>query len=947
MTRPANAWSGSSAAKSRLVVVSRTGRLLGRLVQVACAWPARTVALALALAAAAVWYALTTLTFATSTRALLPPGQPYVERYVEYNREFGELDDLVIAVEAPSLPAAKVYASRLVGELRASSAPLRRIAYRIDPKHFEGRALLYLSQDKLVEIRDRIFDHQEFMESFAARPTLDQFVEGLATEVANAFVTGFLDLGLAEDRTRGANLDMIEDLVRQVSARLDRPGPYQSPWGTLFSADANADERPGAGYFLSEDQQLLFILAEPKSQAGSFTGNRRAIEAVRAVIATLQSEFPHVRVGVTGKPALSNDEMVAAFDDSRKATLLAFALTLGLLLVAFLSVGKPLLMLGVLAVSLCWAIGWATLVIGHLSLFSVMFISIVIGIGIDYGIYVLFRYQEELYLGRSLREALEVTAARTGPGTLLGALTAAGTFYVLALTDFRGLQELGIIAGSAILLAWLAMMTVFPATLVLADRRRAPQPPRALPRALALERVRVPLLDQVARHPRTVLVLAVLITAVAGWGLGGVAFDYNLLNLQAEGTESVEWEKRILATAGRSGFAALSSAETLEELRRKQIAFGQLPTVGEVDSALLLIPDHQAEKQKIIRDFAPLVALVRVSRPLPLDLDRLETAVATLRRRLAIAASEAPPGEARTRLGQLSEGLERLLGKLRRGDRETTEAALGHLQLQLHRDFVRSFQRLQANLAPRRIGLHDLPPEIRRKFVSDRGRFLLQIHPAVNIWDREGAERFVEDLRQVDPEITGTPIISFEAIRLMERAWKQGTLYALALVTIVTALTIRRWRETFMALLPLGLGLGWTLGLMSFLDLKLTLGNIFGIPLILGAAAEFGSNVVLRFMEDQAHGDGPLVARSTVMAVLVNGLTTIAGFGSLMLARHQGIFGLGVLLTLGTTASLVAALVVLPVLLRLVRRMREARSARRTAVEAQGPTLDRTPRAGR
>ena len=170
---------------------------------------------------------------------------------------------------------------------------------------------------------------------------------------------------------------------------------------------------------------------------------------------------------MTGKPALQNDEMVAAFRDSERATLLAFALTLGLLLAAFVRLGKPVLMLLVLATSLCWSIGIATLVIGHLSLFSVMFISIVIGIGIDYGIYFLFRYEEELFLGRNLKEAIEITAARSGPGMLLGAVTAAGTFYVLWLTDFRGVRELGFIAGTALILAWLAMMTVFPAVLVL------------------------------------------------------------------------------------------------------------------------------------------------------------------------------------------------------------------------------------------------------------------------------------------------------------------------------------------------------------------------------------------------------------------------------------------------------------------------------------------------
>src|SRR5439155_3317547 len=145
--------------------------------------------------------------------------------------------------------------------------------------------------------------------------------------------------------------------------------------------------------------------------------------------------------------------MTAAFRDSEHATILGFALTLLLLLIAFVRPAKPFVMLVVLALSLCWSIGLTTLVVGHLSLFSIMFISIVIGIGINYGIYFLFRYEEEIFLGRSLREAIETTARRSGPGTLLGAVTAAGTFYVLMATEFRGLRELGFIAGTAILLA--------------------------------------------------------------------------------------------------------------------------------------------------------------------------------------------------------------------------------------------------------------------------------------------------------------------------------------------------------------------------------------------------------------------------------------------------------------------------------------------------------------
>src|SRR6266511_3058544 len=427
------------------------------------------------------------------------------------------------------------------------------------------------------------------MESFAGDPSLARLVEGINTQMAAAFVSNLFDLGL-KDQDLPVDTRFLGVLLDQISTRLERPTPYRSPWATLFSFGDAAD----AGYFLSEDKSLLFILVEsPKGEKGSFVGDHKAIDAVRGAIARLHAAYPTIQAGVTGAPALSNDEMSAAFHDSQIATVLAFALTLFVMILAFMRVGKPILMLGVLAVSLGWSLGIVTLTVGHLTIFSVMFISIVVGIGIDYGIYFLFRYEEEIFLGRNLKEALQLTAARTGPGMLIGALTAGGTFYVLMLTDFRGIQELGFIAGTAILMAWLGMMTLFPALLMLVDRHHAARPRNQAPRAHALERIHVPVLDRVTSYPKTVLAVAGIATVASLGAVPYVAFDYNLLNLQPKGTESVVWEKRILANTGCSGFNGLASAKTLEELRKKQDAFEKLPSVSDVDSVLRVIPDNQ------------------------------------------------------------------------------------------------------------------------------------------------------------------------------------------------------------------------------------------------------------------------------------------------------------------------------------------------------------------
>src|SRR5215831_10679155 len=147
-----------------MIVISRTGRALRRLVRVSCLRPRLTVLLAVLFAVVSIAYTLHALTFKTSGRDVLPQNAPYVKRYVEYAKNFGELEDIVVVVEARSFEGAKAYAARLVQELRASPVKFERVSYRIDPKRVEGDQLVYLSADELRVICDRFGDHQEFME---------------------------------------------------------------------------------------------------------------------------------------------------------------------------------------------------------------------------------------------------------------------------------------------------------------------------------------------------------------------------------------------------------------------------------------------------------------------------------------------------------------------------------------------------------------------------------------------------------------------------------------------------------------------------------------------------------------------------------------------------------------------------------------------------------------
>src|SRR5262249_18043938 len=194
----------------------------------------------------------------------------------------------------------------------------------------------------------------------------------------------------------------------------------------------------------------------------------------------------------------------------------------------------------------------------------------------------------------------------------------------------------------------------------------------------------------------------------------------------------------------------------------------------------------------------------------------------------------------------------------------------------------------QENLDPHPITVAALPPELTRKFIAANGRMLMQIYPSIDTWQREGAQEFVRQVRTVDPGVTGSPVISYEASRMMEAAYFYGTLYAAVMGTGVAMVVLRRPLDALLSLSPVTLAVLWTIGFMHVFGLSFNLANVWGLPLIIGSAAEFGLNITLRYREGVTNG-GALYPRSTVPAALLDRRPPIRGRRSPVAGRPQGI----------------------------------------------------------
>jgi len=399
-----------------------------------------------------------------------------------------------------------------------------------------------------------------------------------------------------------------------------------------------------------------------------------------------------------------------------------------------------------------------------------------------------------------------------------------------------------------------------------------------------------------------------------------MSFDYNLLNLQARGTESVEWEKRIIENSERSSRDALATAPTSEEAMRKAAAFEALSSVETVESVASLIPSEQDERIELVRALQPLFNELppTLATPAPVDVPDLQRTLDKLKLKIREENDKWDPQKkpAEQELAETRGSLLAVIERLQSLPETDAKATLERFQEALFHDFQDKWSLFHNNLDPSGpITLAEVPKQLKDRFVSADGtKFLLQIYPKKNVWEREAQEEFIQQLRQVDPDVTGSPVISYESIRAMQEGYIEGGLYAFLAIVLVTFGALRRVKDTVLAMLPLGLGTLWTAGLMWLFNLQFNLANLVAVPLIIGIGVENGIHIVHRFREEGESGPA-LVAGSTGQAVALFSLTTMVGFGSLMVARYYGIFSMGLLLTVAVGSVLVASLTILPLLL--------------------------------
>ena len=877
-------------------------RLLRRLARAVCARPGLFLYPQILIFLFGVGFTIKKLQFDTSRDNLVGSDKEYHQNFLKFKTEFPTQDDLVVVVESELMEKNRQFVERLGARLEAETNLFADVIYKGDLKMLGPKALLFVPENDLKELQKTLRDFRPFIEQFTQATNLNS----LFTLINKRFRTARQEEN-EENKALIKAMPALERIIVQASQSLKRPGSAPSPGlNALFGAGDEAERK----MYITFAQGRIYLVT---TRAAKGASNGKSVERLRELVQQTQFEVPGLNVGITGEPVLEFDEMAQSQFDSTVASIVSLVACALIFIFGYSQTGRPLKATLCLVVGLGYTMFYTTATVGHLNILTITFVPILIGLAIDFGVHLITRYEEELRHGKSQNEAMELAMVNTGIGIFTGAFTTSGAFFAMALTNFKGIQEMGIICGGGMLLCLVPMMTMLP-VLLLHGRQNVIDAGAASP---VDHRARIENLW--LRRPVLVVAVTLVLCALAVAQFRKVYFDYNLLNMQSRGLPAVVLEHTLIDTAEKSVLFGAMVATNLDHLAELKIKVLKLPTVASVDPIAEFVTDDQSGNLALVQQIKTDVSSIHFAAmdPEPVDVPELSQTFWALQGYVGLAAEFSAKDDAKLSHDLLSIRSAIVDFKALLWQKSEAVPQLTKFQNALFTDIHDTFDALKNQDASGRIRAADLPLALRNRFVGVTGKYLLQVYPKKDVWQRDNQKEFVRELRTVDPNVTGTPVQLYEYTTLLKDSYQEAAWYALGAIAILVFIHFHSLSAVILALLPVGIGAAWMVGLMGYFDIPFNPANIMTLPLVIGIGVTNGIHILNRFVEERTPA---ILGKSTGKAVLVSGMTTMAGFGSLILAKHQGIASLGFVMTVGVTTCMLAALTFLPALLNLLMR---------------------------
>jgi hopanoid biosynthesis associated RND transporter like protein HpnN len=862
---------------------------ISRLIDFAQAKAWLVVAASLLAATGTAYYTATHIGINTNTEEMLSEHLPWRVTRAAYKEQFPYFaDTIVVVIDGATADVAMDSATRLIRALRNNNAFISDVYFPSNDEFLRQNQLLYLDEEELKGLADQLSAAQPFL----ARLTQERSVAALFELLEQA-----LDYGV-DGRT-----SVLNPALRQIGEAVDQlnnGNEIPMSWQALL-----AGESPQPSNAATAFRQI--ILVTPVLDFSELLPAEPAIEALRNTISELELDTHHgVDVRLTGDAALSYDELRSVISGSQSAGTAALIMVLVCLVVGLRSFSLVVATLISLVVGLIFTAGFATVCVGTLNMISIAFAVLYVGLGVDFAIHICLRYREML-VRLDPDKAVRESSRDVGLSLILCASTTAIGFFAFIPTAYRGVAELGLIAGVGMFVSFAVSIFLLPALLHVLPTPRLPRRTAILP-------------DRIASFPRKnsrgILAVATVVWIVAALSIPGAEFDIDPINLNDPAAQSVVTYRELLEHPEQSPLSIATIADSNARAEELVTELKAIASVSSVRSIASFVPDNQANKLALIDDLALILGFdLELAEPPPVDMLRTSAAIGKLLTTVSKIVQQ-PEHELHDSVVVLEQAVNRFQESFNALSTAERLERIRRLDQKLLASFAPRVSSLQDGLNPQEVSLESIPTNIRQRWLSPSGHYRIEAYPKTDLSNPGEMKRFAAAVQTVlGDAATGAPIIYLGGSDAVKSAFIQAFSYAFVVITALLWIILRSMKETGIVLAPLILAGLLTAAMSTVFSLPFNFANIIALPLLLGIGVDSALHILHRYKTAlPAHGN--LLQTSTARAVFFSALTTIVSFGNLATSTHAGTASMGVMLSIGVVSTLMCTLLVLPAMLK-------------------------------
>ncbi len=838
------------------------------------AWP--VIAVSIVLAVASSWYAATHFAMTTDVNQLISPNLPWRQREAALEKAFPQFELIVAVIDAPTPELVDAATAALSTRLAQQRDLIHSIEKPKGGSFFAQNGLLFESVADLAPQMKALTQAQRLVQVLAGDPTLRGVIQ----------VLQFGLLGVQGGELKLDQMALPLTLAADAIEKVNAGQPASFSWHELVQG------RPA-----TLDEKLRFLQIQATLDYSELEPGKKATDFIRQAASDLDIAGKYqARLRLTGPVPMADEEFASIKENAALNATVTIAIVL---LILWLALRWARI---ILAVFLCLVVGLSItaavgmLMVGTLNLISVYFAVLFVGLGVDFGLQFSVRYRAERHEIDNVREALLQAGRRAGAPLTLAALATAAGFLSFLPTVYKGVSELGLIAGFGMLIAFATSITLLPALLSLL---KPPSEPAQLGYA-----VLAPVDSFLARHRVAILIVTAAVVASGLPLLFWLRFDFNPINLRTPKTEAVATylELKNDPDSGANDIQVLEPS-----LTEADVAAATLRALPQVARALTLsnfIPDNQQQKLPLIQDAAKTLLPIlnpTASTPPPTDAQNVSMMGSTIDFMNRLAGNDTGPGAVAAR--RLATAMT-ALSKADPAVRQRAEAVFVqplHTALNDLRNLFKAQEITRANL----------PAELVRQWVTPEGLARVDAAPKGDANDNATLRAFAGAVQAVAPTATEGPISILEARRAIVSAFIEAGAFALLSIGLILWITLRRFSDVLLTLVPLLLAGVVTLEICVIVDLPLNFANIIALPLLLGVGVAFKIYYIMAWREGQTN----LLQSVLTRAVTFSACTTATAFGSLWFSSHPGTSSMGKLLAISLLTTMAAAALFQPILM--------------------------------